>query len=70
MSKTKEELKILKNEIESLNKKLSELSDDELKEVTGGIMPFITALKNHASATDGNGAIDVEHYSNWEVLPK
>ncbi len=34
--KTKEELRTLKNEIESLGKKLSELTEDELKEVTGG----------------------------------
>ena len=35
--KTKEELEALKKEVETLNKKLTELSDDELKEVTGGL---------------------------------
>ena len=34
--KTKEELKKLKEEYEKLNEKLKELSDDELKQVTGG----------------------------------
>ena len=34
--KTKEELEELKEEVEILNKKLHELTDDELKEVTGG----------------------------------
>ena len=34
--KTKEELNALKNEVESLNKKLAELSEDEMKEVVGG----------------------------------
>lgn len=34
--KTKEELNSLKTEYESLNSKLKELSDDELKQVTGG----------------------------------
>lgn len=34
--KTKEELKALKQEYESLKRKLEELSEDELKEVTGG----------------------------------
>lgn len=34
--KTKEELKALKIELDNLNKKLNELSQDELKEVTGG----------------------------------
>lgn len=39
--KTEEELKALKEELETLNKKLAELSDDELNEVTGGILPII-----------------------------
>ena len=34
--KTKEELAAIKNEVEALNKKLEELSDDELMQVTGG----------------------------------
>ena len=34
--KTKEELNALKEEVETLNKKLAELSEDELKAVTGG----------------------------------
>ena len=32
----KEELEVLKKEYEVLNNKLKELSEDELKEVTGG----------------------------------
>ena len=35
--KTKEELNALKEEIETLNKKLAELTEDELEQVTGGI---------------------------------
>ena len=35
--KTKEELNALKIEFETLNAKLAELTDEELKEVTGGI---------------------------------
>ena len=34
--KTKEELSALKEEVETLNKKLAELSEEELKAVTGG----------------------------------
>ena len=34
--KTKEELNALKEEVETLNTKLHELTEDELKEVTGG----------------------------------
>ena len=37
MAKTKEELQQLKKECEALNNKLKELTEDELKEVTGGI---------------------------------
>ena len=34
--KTKEELNALKEEVEALNRKLTELTEDELKQVTGG----------------------------------
>ena len=34
--KTKEELNAIKNEVAELNKKLAELTDDELAVVTGG----------------------------------
>ena len=35
--KTKEELKALKEEVETLNKKLAELSEEELEQVSGGV---------------------------------
>ena len=35
--KTAEELNALKNEVEALNKKLAELSEEELAQVTGGM---------------------------------
>ena len=35
--KTEKELNELKEEVENLKKKLAELSEDELKQVTGGI---------------------------------
>ena len=37
--KTKEELNALKNEVETLNKKLAELTEEELALVVGGILP-------------------------------
>lgn len=37
--KTHEELKQIKAECQALAAKLKELSDDELKEVTGGLLP-------------------------------
>ena len=36
MSKTKEELNALKEEVETLNRKLHELTDEELAQVSGG----------------------------------
>lgn len=42
--KTKEELSALKNEVETLNKKLAELSEEELEQVTGGSIPNIPGL--------------------------
>ena len=37
--KTKEELNALKEEVETLNKKLLELTEEELAQVTGGAKP-------------------------------
>ncbi len=37
--KTKEELNALKEEVVTLNEKLHELTEDELKQVTGGTGP-------------------------------
>ena len=37
--KTKEELNALKEEIDTLNKKLHELTEEELKQVSGGVLP-------------------------------
>ena len=36
MAKTKEELNKLKEEVEAVNEKLQELTDEELEQVTGG----------------------------------
>ena len=38
--KTKEELNALKEEVETLNKKLHELTEEELAQVSGGIIVF------------------------------
>ena len=45
--KTKEELNALKNEVETLNKKLSGLTEDELKQVVGGAVPEIPGIERH-----------------------
>ena len=38
--KTKEELEELKKEVETLNEKLNELTDEELAQVSGGLIPI------------------------------
>ncbi len=38
--KSKEELNALKEEVEALNRKLHELTEEELAQVTGGIETF------------------------------
>ena len=37
--KTKEELNALKEEVETVSKKLHELTDEELAQVSGGLVP-------------------------------
>ena len=37
MSKSKEELNALKEEVETVNKKLAELTPEEIAQVTGGV---------------------------------
>ena len=46
MAKTQEELKELKEEYESLNLKLNELTDDEMKQVTGGLCEYRSLEKD------------------------
>lgn len=36
--KTKEELNVLKEEVETLSRKLHELTDEELEQVSGGLI--------------------------------
>ena len=55
MAKTKEELNELKIEYESLNEKLKELSDDELKQVTGGITSLWSETLETAELLENGG---------------
>ena len=51
--KTPEELNALKNEVETLNKKLAELSEEELAQVSGGGTDIIKAsLEQRMKAFD------------------
>ena len=69
--KTKEELNTLKQKVETLNKKLEELTDDELKQVTGGVyhlqhMGFCHIRKE--TALDSSSSVptkpDAPHHSH------
>ena len=44
--KSKEELNAIKNEVETLNKKLAELTGEELVQVTGGTVPSDDSCEN------------------------
>ena len=44
--KTKEELNALKEEVETLNKKLAELTDEELTQISGGATGTVKAFNN------------------------
>ena len=44
--KTKEELNALKEEVETLNKKLAELTEEELAQVAGGATGTVKAFNN------------------------
>ena len=50
--KTKEELNALKEEVEALNKKLHELTEEELAEVNGGVAPDFDE-KQHEKLSPG-----------------
>ena len=52
--KTKEELKALKEEVETVSKKLHELTEEELAQVSGGVLS-VANLNNIARPGDGNG---------------
>ena len=54
--KTKEELNALKEEVETVNRKLLELTEEELADVTGGAM----IVSHKMAANDTNTDVDRE----------
>ena len=64
--KTKEELNALREEVEVLNKKLAELSGDELKQVSGGTL-FFEYCPNCGCKL--NEEPDEHSFSIWYVCP-
>ena len=64
--KTKEELNALKKEVEALNKKLAELTEEELEQVTGGVLRISTS-GGHVIGLPGRGhVIDDQDVENFE----
>ena len=51
MSKTKEELDALKEEVEAVNEKLAELTPEELEKVSGGVA-LHTTFESLSALTD------------------
>ena len=45
--KTKKELNALKEEVETLNKKLHELTEEELEQVSGGLESAVSAPRRN-----------------------
>ena len=53
--KTKEELNALKEEVEALNRKLADLTEEELAQVAGGLAPgrrYWPGLKSTGSSNE------------------
>ena len=60
--KSKEELNTLKEEVETLNKKLAELTEDELQQVAGGAGSFDDLDEFLGWRTAGRTGIGPEGY--------
>ena len=55
MSKSKEELNALKEEVETVNEKLQELTEEELEQVTGGRASGIITMSGFAESGAESG---------------
>lgn len=69
MAKTQEELNVLKKEYETLTTKLQELTEDELKLVTGGTAPPLPATELDISGLF-NGCGNLEPTPSLPATPK
>ena len=62
--KTKEELNALKEDVETLNKKLAELTEEELAQVSGGRAKAEALIATEAPFTIAD-ATDKKQYENY-----
>ena len=63
--KTKEELNALKEEVETLNEKLAELTEEELAQVSGGLGPDVTHLVHSIKPTVCESSV---HFHGRSIL--
>ena len=61
--KTKEELNALKEEVETLNKKLHELTEEELEQVSGGSTSGIAKISNASPKKNGSDVATEDRYT-------
>ena len=64
MSKSKEELNSLKEEVETLNNKLAELNEEELEQVFGGVdgkSRFIFRFREDSQQAPEDTVVDYYH---------
>ena len=54
MSKSKEELNKLKEEVEAVNEKLAELTEEEIAQVNGGVCTSLTCAKRDVEDPKGH----------------
>ena len=64
MAKTQEELNALKDEVETLNEKLKELTEEELNQVTGGGVEINDKIKGEIRPL---GSIDNGSFSSQDL---
>ena len=68
--KTEEELNTLKEELEALNKKLSELNEEELAQVTGGVAASALAVAGGGALSMGLASAYAESSAAAEAAGK
>ena len=68
MSKTKEELNKLKEEVEAVNEKLAELTPKEIAQVNGGGPDPLYVVGGVKIMTDGLGNINPDDIESIQVL--
>ena len=65
MAKTQEELNALKKEVETINNKLKELTDEELKQVAGGAGTVF--WWGESEVTDSKDFERKSGHGTWEI---